>query len=291
MLRGVQIVLYSILCIIFYVIIRILWCTSWTETEFNDQTALLFGLYLSFTYLHYTCNYFKDRKWLKSQFFRIAQYQGIKKLGKSMAHAIRNPLTVTSGFLQLMKQKKLQMEQKHLYCDYAESGIKEVDEVITNYLHSVELEINTPHRLHVQAELDQKIKPLLDPLCVQTKIELIFCHLTKEALYIHGQSEVFCQSVVDIMMNAIEAMPAGGRLEVTTWLDYKEVYVHIKDTGVGMNRKKISQIGAPFWDRQTKGTGFGLMRVLNLLKAMNGTISYYSSPQKGTACLLQYKQV
>lgn len=289
--RGLKVFAYPILLVTMCTMIGLLWDESWNKYEVESIMVLLMGIYLLSIYLNYTYHYIKDRKWINGQFFRVKQYQVIKQLAKSMAHAIRNPLTVTRGFLQLIHQKKLVTEQGHTYCEHAESGIKEADDVITTYLHYAKIEINTPYRLHVQAEIDKNIIPFIAPLCIQSQVEIVSCHLTKECMYIHGYSDVFCQLILNLMTNAVEAMPAGGKLELTTWVDNKSVYIHIEDTGTGIDRQKMNRIGTPFYDDMNeKGTGLGLMMALSIVEAMNGTISYYSRPNEGTACLLQYKQ-
>ncbi|MDG0875017.1 ATP-binding protein [Paenibacillus thiaminolyticus] len=93
------------------------------------------------------------------------------------------------------------------------------------------------------------------------------------------------------MKNAVESMPSGGELTVTTWSDNEGVHIHIKDTGVGMSESQIKRIGMPFYTTKEKGTGLGLMVVIGLMKAMNGKVSYYSRPEEGTTCVLQFKQV
>lgn len=248
MIRSFQFLSYPILFVTMCTLMGLLWFELWNEYELADILVSLMGIYVSSIYLNYIYCCMKDYHWIRGHFFHSKQYQVIKRLAKSMAHAIRNPLTVTYGFLQLIHQKKLITEQGDTYCEYAKSGIKEADNVIINYLRYAKPEIMTSQHLHVQAEIDTKIIPFITPLCMQSQIKIIFCHLTKEAMYIRGQSDVFCQLILNLITNAIEAMPTGGKLEVTTWLEEESVHIHIEDTGMGIGRQKMKRIGTPFYD-------------------------------------------
>lgn len=290
MTRAMQVFTYPIL-LVTVCVMGLLLCDFWNEYEVIDVMVSLIVMYVASIFLSYIYHYIKDSERIRGQCFRAEQNQVTNQLAKSMAHAIRNPLTVARGFMQLVSGKKLISEQVHTYCEHAESGIKEANEVITDYLRCAEPEKKTPDRLNVQGEIDEKIIPQIAPLCAQSQIEIIIRHLTEKPMYIEGQPDMFYQTILNIVTNAIEAMPTGGKLEVTTWLARKEVHVHVKDTGIGMSMQEIKRIGIPFYDMKKKGTGLGLMVVLSLVQAMDGTISYYSRPNEGTECLLQYKNV
>lgn len=263
---------------------------DWIQYNASYVSVSLLGGYISSICLQFIYDYTKKYDQLQHEFSRIQQHEAIKQLTKSIAHTIRNPLTVTYGFLQLLRQKRLTSKQVHTYCAHAYAGMKEADGVITDYLRCVEPKLKISHHLHVQAEIDKMISQIA-PVCAQLQIEIIIRHLTKQPLYIAGEENTFYQSIFNLITNAIEAMPAGGKLEVTTWLDDESVHIHIEDTGIGIDTQKMKRIGTPFYDDlNARGTGLGLMIVVNLVAAMNGTISYYSHPNEGTACWLQYKQ-
>lgn len=288
MIRATQVFIYPILLVIVCAM-GLLCCDTWDEYDVADIAVSLMGMYMLSMLL--TCIYccIRDCERVYGQLFRTKQNQVTNQLAKSMAHAIRNPLTAARGFMQLVSGKKQISEQEHRYCEHAELGIKEADEVITDYLRCAESEKKTPHRLHVQAEIDERVIPEIALLCAQSQIEMIHRHLTNEPMYIAGESDMLYQTILNIATNAVEAMPTGGKLEVTTWLEHADVCVHIKDTGIGMSMQEIKRIGIPYYDTKKKGTGLGLMVVLSLVQAMKGAISYYSQSNKGTECLLKYK--
>lgn len=227
---------------------------------------------------------------MREELFRAEKYQVIGQLAASISHEIRNPLTTAQGFLQLMNRKNLTAEQIQTYRNYAASGIEQANSIITDYLNYAKPTVETVRPLHVQEEIDTVV-PMVSPLCLLSKVEMVVQHLSQKPMYIMGESKKFQQSLLNIMKNAVESMPDGGVLKVTTWSDNEGVHIHIKDTGVGMSNYQIKRIGMPFYTTKEKGTGLGLMVVISLVKSMNGTISYYSRPNEGTTCVLQYKQV
>jgi two-component system sporulation sensor kinase B len=163
-MRATQVFTYPIM-LVTVCAMGLFLCDPWDTYEIVDVALSLSIAYVIAIYVSYIYHYMKDYGWIRGQCSRAEQYQATNQLARSMAHAVRNPLTITRGFVQLVSGKKLISKQVHTYCQHAESGIKEVDGVITDYLRCAEPEIETPHRLHVQAEIDKKIIPEIIPLC------------------------------------------------------------------------------------------------------------------------------
>src|SRR5690606_15181647 len=92
------------------------------------------------------------------------------------------------------------------------------------------------------------------------------------------------QCFVNLMKNAIEAMPNGGILSVySTVVNGKSVVIRIKDTGIGMDDKQLSRLGEPYFStKDIKGTGLGMMVVYRIIESMNGFIEVESEVGKGT---------
>lgn len=286
----IKIFFMSLLLVTVYLLAYLLFFEDWKTVSKTEVMIAIVGTYLSSMYVSYIYHHIKNQERMREELFRAEKYQVIGQLAASISHEIRNPLTTAQGFLQLMSRSNLTLEQLEMYRNYAVSGIEQANSIITDYLNYAKPAVEVVRPLHVQEEIDIVV-PVVSPLCMLSKIEMVIQHLSPEPMYIMGESKKFQQSLLNIMKNGVESMPEGGMLKVTTWSDNEGVHIHIKDTGVGMSDHQIKRIGMPFYTTKEKGTGLGLMVVISLVKAMNGTVSYYSRPNEGTTCVLQYKQI
>lgn len=92
------------------------------------------------------------------------------------------------------------------------------------------------------------------------------------------------QTVVNIIMNAAQAMPEGGRIRIKTGLNDQYVFIAISDTGVGIKEENLDRIFEPFFTTKEKeqGTGLGLSLCKRLIEANAGKIEVESKIGQGT---------
>lgn len=106
--------------------------------------------------------------------------------------------------------------------------------------------------------------------------------------------EVYCypsqlnQVLMNVMVNAIQAMPDGGNLTIRTQCDASTVYIRIIDQGMGIPAELLSRVFEPFFTTKSvgSGTGLGLSISYGIMQKHKGTISYESDVGKGTTCTL-----
>jgi two-component system, sporulation sensor kinase B len=120
------------------------------------------------------------------------------------------------------------------------------------------------------------LRPLANMSSVEIQTSLI-------PFNVKGEREKFQQCLLNIMKNAIEAMPNGGLLDIYVSLNKNNILIRISDTGVGMTREQLERLGEPYFTTKgTKGTGLGMMVVYRIIESMNGTIQITSEVNKGT---------
>jgi signal transduction histidine kinase len=87
---------------------------------------------------------------------------------------------------------------------------------------------------------------------------------------------------LNFIKNGIEAMPNGGELHVKTIIHDNNVQISIQDTGVGIPKEKLKQLGEPFYTTKKNGNGLGLMVSFKIIENHNGKVFVESEPNKGT---------
>jgi signal transduction histidine kinase len=90
------------------------------------------------------------------------------------------------------------------------------------------------------------------------------------------------QVFLNFIKNGIEAMPNGGELHVRTMIQDNNVQISIQDTGVGIPKEKLKQLGEPFYTTKKNGNGLGLMVSFKIIENHNGKVFVESEPNKGT---------
>ncbi len=216
---------------------------------------------------------------LRKRIIRAEKMEVVSHLAASISHEVRNPLTAARGFMQLLEQSHLSLEKRKQYIQIAIEELDRAEAIITDYLTFAKPAPECVEKLNVKAEVERVIdvlRPLANMNSVEIQTSLIPFH-------VKGEREKFQQCLLNIMKNAIEAMPNGGKLEIYVSIENDNVLIRISDTGVGMTKEQIERLGEPYFTTKgTKGTGLGMMVVYRIIESMNGSIHISSELNKGT---------
>ncbi|WP_075981720.1 PAS domain S-box protein [Bacillus massilinigeriensis] len=203
----------------------------------------------------------------------------VGELAAGIAHEIRNPLTSLRGFTQLLQ---FDLGANHEYVDIM---INEIDRI--NTIVSELLLLAKPNKFEFKQVLLQK---LLDDMITLmngqanlhgVEIQLIL-ESSIEDCYIYGIENKIKQVLINIVKNAIEAMPDGGLLIIKVGFDQDQVVLHFIDHGYGIPSEVLENIGQPFYTTKEKGTGLGLMVCYSIIESHQGILSIDSQEGKGT---------
>lgn len=209
----------------------------------------------------------------------LEKSQLVIALAASIAHEIRNPLTVCRGFLQLLNESVT--EEKHLfYTSTVLSELERAGTIIDDYLSFAKPQINGVRQVDA-AEIVQGTIDTLAPFCASRNV-FLNRDLMQCSLYIEVDPRKFEQAILNIMKNGIEAMTSGGTLTVKVRRKGQAVAIDIFDTGIGMTEEQIRRLGTPFYSTKTSGTGLGLMASYRFIHLMKGTIEVKSMEGWGT---------
>jgi two-component system sensor histidine kinase HydH len=205
----------------------------------------------------------------------------VGRLAAGVAHEIRNPLSSIKGFATYFKEKYRQ-EEKDL--EVADIMIQEVDRL--NRVVGQLLEFARPLRLFCQPVA---VKPLLEDafqLMAQQSREAsvkLVQDLSDASLHATMDADKMRQVVLNLLINAMDAMQAGGILHVSAaGVGKNGLQLTITDTGKGIDPDDRPHIFEPYFSTKKTGTGLGLAIVHNIVKAHNGEIRVESRPGEGT---------
>jgi PAS domain S-box-containing protein len=201
----------------------------------------------------------------------------VGELAAGVAHEIRNPLTTIKGFIQLNKW---------------ENGADEINDLLLSELARIEtitsemLTLGKPqavalHRTNLR-ELVENTLELLSPQANMQNIQFNLC-VEDSSFFITGEKNQLKQVLLNILKNAIEAMPDGGNIHINLRKgENGECVLSVQDEGCGIPEELLPRLGEPFYSLKEKGTGLGLMICNKIIKQHNGSITYQSKAQQGT---------
>jgi two-component system, sporulation sensor kinase B len=233
-----------------------------------------------------TIEFVRSNLMMRQQLFKSEKLAAVEQMGAAISHEIRNPLTVSKGFVQLLEEETIHPDKQKEYLSLIREGLDSAEQVIQDYLTFSKPTIDSMEELNVQHELSQIISILI-PTANQHSV-LVTAEFSPSA-YVSGDRQKFRQCMLNVIKNGIESMPHGGKLFIEVHKDNKQITIKIKDTGIGMTKDQINRLGEPYYSTKgAKGTGLGMMVAFSVIRAMNGTVQITSELKKGTTFSFQF---
>ena len=229
----------------------------------------------------------QERAHLQKQLMHADRLATIGQLAAGVAHELNEPLSSILGFAQLLKRDPA----------LPESGRQDVDKIVTASLHAREIikklllfARQTP-TFKGPVDLNQVVVGAVDLFKHQFEKEGIelSCVLCPQMPVLAADAGQLTQVLVNLVVNAVQAMPKGGKLIIQTRVQDGRVVCSVEDTGVGMTEEVLDRLFVPFFTTKevNQGTGLGLPVVHGIVTSHGGTIEVVSTPGKGTIFTLQ----
>ncbi len=224
----------------------------------------------------------QERARLQKQLMHADRLATIGQLAAGVAHELNEPLSSILGFAQLLKRDPA----------LPESGRQDVERIVTASLHAREIikklllfARQTP-TFKGPVDLNQVIAGAVDLFKHQFEKEGIdlSCVLCPRMPVLAADAGQLTQVLVNLVVNAVQAMPGGGRLVIQTQVQDGHVACSVEDTGVGMTEEVLDRLFVPFFTTKevNQGTGLGLPVVHGIITSHGGTIGVASTPGTGT---------
>ncbi|WP_244951043.1 sensor histidine kinase [Rummeliibacillus suwonensis] len=275
----------SFLSMVFYLFTLSFWAPFnhefWILSIYVIGTYLLVMLILVSMIERLIANIREQKLIMQSDRFQI-----ISELSASVAHEIRNPLTATHGFLQLLSQSKSISLQEKNYVDYSLQELKRAEKIVGDFLTFSRPQYENMKDSDLKEETEYA-KNILMPYAHMYNVDIqIHFHNSLHKYFDRSQMQ---QCFINIYKNGIEAMKErGGTLEIEVFGQKQNILIKIKDSGIGMTDEQISALGKPYYSTKKQGTGLGMVMVYNAIHKAGGTIEVESKIGKGTTFMITF---
>ncbi|MCP4725520.1 MAG: response regulator [bacterium] len=239
----------------------------------------------------------KEKKKLEEQFFQSQKMETIGRLAGGIAHDFNNILTSLMGYADMLKMKHPEPDNMEgVAIDHILRGTVRAAELTKQLLGFARKGNFNPKPLNINYMIRDCVNVLEN--IFEKKIKVVF-NLSPNIKAIEGDKSQIDQVISNIIINANDAMPNGGKLSFKTLnINYKKpsskwpqerkngdyVQLSISDTGSGINKEVRDHIFEPFFTTKSEGegTGLGLATVFGIVKNHNGYIDCESEMEHGT---------
>jgi signal transduction histidine kinase len=223
-----------------------------------------------------------------TQFRRLQQIashhdrlQALGELAAHLAHEIRNPLGGIKGFATLLQQELKGRADLQQMASYIVQGADDLNQFVSHvlqYARSFQLHLENVDLIHLIEEIKQLMQvdshwnSQVD-FVIQSPVSILMIPL---------DPQLFKSALLNIFVNAVQAMPTGGRLLIEVKPEQSWVLLRIEDTGIGIASENLTKIFSPFFTTKEAGNGLGLAEVHKVIQAHQGWIEVQSELGKGT---------
>jgi two-component system, sporulation sensor kinase E len=229
-----------------------------------------------------------ERKGKEARLRRAESLASLTTLAAGVAHEIKNPLGSIGIHMQLiqksLKQGESNEERLQEYIDVVNEEVERLNKIVVDFLFAVrpmDVELRDGDVNQVIRDLIGFVRYELEENGIQVEEDL-----EEELPAVELDEKYLKQALMNIVKNAMSAMPEGGTLRVSTINRREEVEIRVSDNGVGMSEDVLEKIFEPYFTTRDFGSGIGLTLVYKVVKEHRGEISVNSQEGRGTAFII-----
>lgn len=199
------------------------------------------------------------------------------EIAASVAHEIRNPLTVISGFIQMLDERENGFKQ---YLTIINSELARMNEIISEFLF-----LSKPHEAQIKktrlSSIIYEVILLFESEAHYQNVTIIKENIDEDIMVLCNKNQLK-QVFINLLKNAFEAMPKGGVVSLSCEVIEDKVRIEVIDSGSGIPEEILKKIKSPFFTTKENGTGLGLMITEQIIEQHNGRFNISNHETKGT---------
>ncbi len=220
-----------------------------------------------------------EMKTMEEQMMHSEKLASLGRLTAGIAHEIGNPLTSVFSFVQILRE----MEQDEF----------KKESLGTIYFHINRIADILKHLSGFSKAPQVELKPWKVNSLIESSLSLIqYDKRAKDIAIVRDlwpdmpeittDGNQLSQVIVNIVLNAVDAMPGGGTLTIRSRVRHGNIVIEFEDTGVGIPKENLGRIFDPFFTTKEKGTGLGLAVSYSIIKKLNGSLTVESEQNRGS---------
>jgi len=224
-----------------------------------------------------------ERVLIEERMRRMERYMGLGSLAAGLHHEIKNPLAALSLHVQLLEEQleaDNTSEENRQMLGVIRTEVTRIGGVLEGFRDFAAIDSLNTNEVEVVAMLTQQIE-LMRPDASRQGIKFVF-RPCEPATTIHADQTRLEQVMLNLIVNAMEAMPSGGTLTISTHKDDRSLRIEVADTGHGIPEYLTDKILDPYFTTKGSGTGLGLAICDKIVRQHLGALDFYTSPRGTT---------
>ena len=218
---------------------------------------------------------------IEEQLRRAEKLSTLGEMAAVLAHEIRNPLGSIRGTAEILKDDYRPGDPKHEFIEIQIKETERLNRVVEDFLHMARPQQGDMQPGPVQKELET-IVTLVSHEAKDRQVNLVLLPQPLPVI-INADGEKLRQAFLNIVINALQASPKGGRVTISTTVSENGFCnISFNDTGSGIEADKLEKIFDPFFTTKPEGTGLGLAISKKIIESHNGKLLIESEPGRGT---------
>ena len=229
-----------------------------------------------------------QREHMEEQMTQTEKLTSLGLLAAGVAHEVNTPLAVISNYIQMLAKQMPEEDPRHAIIEKIVKQTFRASEIVNNLLNFSRTGAGELGNVDVNKVVEETLSLVAHPL--KTSQIQIVKNLGDALPTVRGSANKLQQVFLNLFLNARDAMPGGGMLEVKTAAHNGSVEIEVVDTGAGIPREHIHKIFDPFFTTKAsgRGTGLGLSVSYGIIKEHAGKIDVRSTPGKGTSFHVEF---
>jgi two-component system NtrC family sensor kinase len=229
-----------------------------------------------------------QRERMEEQMSQTEKLTSLGLLAAGVAHEVNTPLAVISNYIQMLAKQMPEGDPRQSLIEKIVKQTFRASEIVNNLLNFSRTGAAEASDVDVNRVVEETLSLVAHPL--KTSHIQVMKDLGQPLPPVRGSANKLQQVFLNLFLNARDAMPGGGMLEVRTAAHNGSVEIEIADTGGGIAREHIHRIFDPFFTTKAsgRGTGLGLSVSYGIIKEHAGKIDVRSTPGKGTSFHVEF---
>ena len=232
-----------------------------------------------------------QRERMEEQMSQTEKLTSLGLLAAGVAHEVNTPLAVISNYIQMLAKQMPEGDPRQSIIEKIVKQTFRASEIVNNLLNFSRTGAAEAADVDVNRVVEETLALVAHPL--KTSQIQVVKQLGETLPPVRGSANKLQQVFLNLFLNARDAMPSGGMLEVRTGAHNGSVEIEVADTGAGIAREHIHRIFDPFFTTKSngRGTGLGLSVSYGIIKEHSGKIDVRSTPGKGTSFHVEFPAV
>ena len=220
-----------------------------------------------------------ERMRLKDQLSRAKHLSALGEMAAAISHEVRNPLGIIRSSAELLKKKVASVDPANTIPDIIVEESSRLNNIITDFLNFAKPRNPSFTPCRVEEVLEKNLTFLAPQL--EARNHRIQKSYQADLPEISADSAMLYQAFLNILINAVQAMPDGGLISIDVRANHEAVDVAFADDGQGISEDLLEKIWDPFFTTKEKGTGLGLKIVRNIIDLHGGNIRIRNRSEGG----------